>query len=477
MSKSYNLVYISGITLVATIGGLLFGYDTAVISGTVESLSINFIEPLHLSESAASALKGFTVSSALIGCILGGAIAGWMSIKFGRKISLIISGLFFFMSAVGSALPELGYAPIGNINSTVLILFICYRIIGGIGVGMASMLSPMYIAEIAPSHIRGTLVSMNQMAIVIGMVLVYFINYYIALQGDVAWLHAYGWRWMFASGSIPAALFFILLFLVPESPRWLVIQNKDDKALKVLNRLNNADAVQKIYQEIKSSVSVTTTSGKLFAYGTTVVIIGILLSVFQQVVGINVVLYYAPEIFKKMGAGNDAAMMQTIIVGAVNMIFTLVAIFTVDRFGRKPLLIIGAVLMAISMICLGATFFVQSVGKGALIFMLFYIAGFALSWGPIVWVMLSEMFPNKIRGAAMSIAVAVQWVSNFLVSWTFPMMDENSTLVAIFHHGFAYWVYGLMCIVSGVFVWKMVPETKGKTLEEMEVLWSSKKNS
>ena len=331
------------------------------------------------------------------------------------------------------------------------------------------MLSPMYIAEVAPPGIRGRLVSWNQFAIIFGMLLVYFVNYFIALQGNEDWLHQTGWRWMFASEIIPAGLFMVLLFFVPETPRYLVLKNKPDKAARVLEQVNGREKAAAILEEITSSV--THHSGKMFSYGYKVIIIGILLSVFQQFGGINVILYYAPEIFRNMGSKTDAALLQTIIVGVINLSFTVLAIITVDRFGRKPLQIIGALGMAVAMTALGLTFYFQTVGISSLVFMLVYIACFAVSWGPVTWVLLSEIFPNRIRGRAMAVAVAAQWISNFLVSVTFPVLDKSSWLTAQFNHGFAYWIYAVMCFLSAWFVWKIVPETKGKTLEQMERLW------
>jgi SP family xylose:H+ symportor-like MFS transporter len=465
-----NMVYVWGITLVATLGGLLFGYDTAVISGTVQSLKINFIDTRNLSEMAANSLLGFTVSSALIGCILGGLISGWMALKLGRRNSMIVAAVLLIISAIGSGFPELLIAPVGNNVAEFLTSFIIYRIIGGVGVGLASMLSPLYIAEIAPAAKRGNLVSWNQFAIIFGMLVVYFVNWSIARQGNETWLHEYGWRWMFFSETIPGVLFLILLFFVPESPRWQVMQHKEDKAIATLIKINGKKIGEQVLAEIKETVS-GVGSSKLFSYGYFIVIVGVLLSVFQQFVGINVVLYYAPEIFKNMGSNTDASLLQTIIVGVINLTFTIIAIYTVDRYGRKPLQIIGALGMAMSMLALGFTFYFEHIGIAALVFMLIYVASFAMSWGPVTWVLLSEMFPNRIRGRVMAVAVAAQWISNYLVSWSFPMMDKSSSLTSIFHHGFAYWIYGIMGLLAAWFVWKLVPETKGKTLEQMENLW------
>lgn len=464
-----NSTYLLSLTLVATLGGLLFGYDTAVISGTVGSLEKFFVEPYGLNEMSANSRLGFVVSSALIGCIIGGISGGWISKTLGRKNGLVLAALLFLISALGSSMPELFVSEIGTADHTFIYHFIVYRIIGGIGVGLASMLSPLYIAEIAPAHIRGKLVSLNQFAIIFGMLIVYFVNYFIADQGDEMWLHTTGWRWMFASETIPAGLFLIMLLFVPDTPRSLVLKNKNQKALEVLTKVNGLEKAKTILLEIENTV--IHHSGKLFSYGITVIVIGIMLSVFQQFVGINVVLYYAPEIFKSMGAQTDIALLQTIIVGAVNLLFTVLAIVSVDKLGRKPLMITGALGMGIAMFALGTSFFSESVGIFALICMLVYVASFAMSWGPVTWVLLSEIFPNKIRGRAMAIAVAAQWISNYLVSWTFPMMDKNTYLIEKFNHGFSYWIYGLMSLLAMFLVWKFVPETKGKTLEEMEKVW------
>jgi len=467
-----SLAYLMGITIVATLGGLLFGYDTAVISGTVSSIKHFFILPLGLSETATNSMLGFVVSGALIGCIVGGALGGPVSSYLGRKKGLIFAAILFLLSAIGSAIPELFISPIGTADYTFVYIFIAYRILGGVGVGLASMLSPMYIAEVAPAKIRGKLVACNQFTIILGMLIVYFVNYSISLKGDDQWLYQTGWRWMFASEIIPASLFLIFLLFVPESPRFLVLKNKKDKALNILSHINGKDIGLKVLEDIQHTV--VSKSGKIFSYGVAVVVVGILISVFQQFVGINVVLYYAPDIFRKMGSATDVAFLQTIIVGVINLSFTVLAIFTVDRFGRKPLMIIGASGMAFFMFALGIAFFIKSVGMGALIFMLGYVACFAMSWGPATWVLLSEIFPNRIRSKVMAIAVAAQWISNWLVSVTFPMMDDSSFLVGLFNHGFTYWVYGLMGVLAAIFVWKFVPETKGKTLEQMDILFDKK---
>ncbi len=474
MEQSRNKIswYVAGLTLVATLGGLLFGYDTAVISGTVESLSKVFVEPQGLAELEANSRLGFVVSSALIGCIIGGLAGGFISDRLGRKRGLMLAAGLFTISALGSAWPEMFFKAFGAGGADFMTHFVIYRIIGGIGVGLASMLAPMYVAEIVPPKIRGKMVSWQQIAIIGGMLVVYFVNYTISKTGGSdEWLHKIGWRFMFASETIPAILFFLLLFCVPKSPRWLMLKGREEEARAVLAKVDPAVSEEEI-QEIKQSLQ-HHASGKLLSFGGGVVIIGVLLSAFQQFVGINVVLYYAPEIFKNLGSDTNAALMQTIIVGAINLTFTVVATMTVDRFGRKPLQITGAVIMSVGMLALGTTFFLQKMGIGSLVCMLIYIAGFAMSWGPVVWILLAEIFPNKIRGKAMALAVAAQWICNYIVSWTFPMMDKNSLLVEKFHHGFAFWIYGLISLAAAWFMWKFVPETKGLSLEEMESLWNT----
>ena len=469
--------YVVLLTLIATLGGLLFGYDTAVINGAVGSLKAYFIDPRFADlanpaqANAANSLLGFVVSSALIGCIIGGLLGGWISTNVGRKRGLIIAAVCFLVSALGAAAPEFPFAPIGQGGPAYMSHFVFYRILGGIGVGLASMLSPMYIAEIAPPKVRGNLVAWNQFAIIFGMLVIYFVNFTISKGGSGdAWLNSIGWRYMFLSGSIPAILFLLLLFFVPETPRYLMLKGNESGARAVLDKLVTKEEGDKEIAEIRASLS-EQHSGKLFSFGALLVFIGIMLSVFQQFVGINVVLYYATDIFRGMGLTTNASLFQTIIVGFVNLTFTVVAILTVDRFGRRPLQIIGALVMAVSMIALGTDFWLGGQGIIALVCMLVYTAGFAVSWGPVTWVLLSEIFPNQIRGKAMAVAVAAQWIANYLVSWTFPILDKNPYLVEHFKHGFAYWIYGVMSILAALFMWAWVPETKGHSLEQMQTLW------
>ena len=451
-----SIVYVMLVSMVAALGGLLFGYDTGVINGAIGPLKAHFVLDANWA--------GWATGCALVGCAIGAAIAGVLSDWLGRKKVLILSAILFLISAVGTALPK-------NITT-----FIIFRIIGGLGVGAASMSSPMYIAEISPAKIRGRMVSVNQFAIVTGFLVVYFVNYFIALQGDQMWNQESGWRWMFGSEALPALLLLVLLFFVPESPRWLTKQNRSDEALEILTRVDGAEYAKTELLEIKDALAHESGSLKqLFQPGMKIVlVIGIVLAVLQQVTGINVFLYFGTEIFKKMGSETNAALLQTVVVGAVNLTFTIVAIWTVDRLGRKPLMIIGSVGMGLSLLGMGLMAYVQKTDLWVLLFILGYIACFALSVGPVTWVILSEIFPTRIRGRAMAIATVCLWVANYLVSQTFPMMEENNWLLEKFHHAFPFWLYGIFCVVLVTFVWRFVPETKGKTLEEIEKHWMSR---
>lgn len=456
-----NQNYLFSITAVATLGGLLFGYDTAVISGAEKSLELFLIKPLGLT----SLIHGITVSSALVGCILGGILSGFFSDTIGRKKTLMVSSILFLVSAIGSGYPEMLFFERGIPSIELLLTFNFYRIVGGVGVGLASAISPTYISEIAPANIRGKLISFNQFAIIFGMLVVYFVNWGIAYGKDIEWINETGWRMMFISEAIPAALFLVLLLFVPETPRFLVMKNSNEKALGVLKKINTNDAnARNIFNQIKESISRASTNKSVLSYGRKVIIIGVLLSVFQQFVGINVALYYAPRIFESMGLTKDASMLQTVIMGAVNVVFTVVAIFTVDMWGRKPLLILGSIGMAIGMFGIASLAFFNIIGMSTLFFIILYTASFMMSWGPVCWVLIAEIFPNKIRGQAVAIAVAFQWFSNYLISSTYPMMMEISGSAT---YGF----YSVMAILSALFVWKMVPETKGKSLEEVEKIW------
>ncbi len=450
-----SAMYMWVLASVAALGGLLFGYDTAVISG-----AIVYMEPhWHLD----SVVKGWAASSALVGCIGGAMFAGVLSDWLGRKKVMILSAVLFGISGIGAALPD-----------TVTQLAIA-RILGGFAIGAASMLSPLYIAEIAPAPVRGRMVSVNQFAIVGGMLVVYFVNAYIARLGEglggEAWNIAYGWRWMFGSGALPAVLFFVLLFFVPESPRWLIKRGRRSEAMAVLTRVNGDAQARRDAAEIEEAIAHEDTSiAQLFQPGLRwAMVMGIVLAVLQQVTGINVVLYYATDIFKNLGSSSTMAFYQTVVVGAVNLAFTILAIRVVDRIGRKPLLVLASVGMGVSLFALGGAYALgQLKGLLALVFILTYVASFAVAMGPVVWVVLAEIYPTRVRGTAMSIATLCLWTACFVVSQTSPWLQEHLA-------GYSFFIYGVMCIVSIVFVSLAVPETKGMTLEQIERSWVAEK--
>lgn len=463
-SRGSQVRCVTLISLVAALGGLLFGYDTAVINGAIGYLSVHF--------QLDAFWKGWATASALVGCIVGACFAGVLSDRFGRKKVMLLSAVLFAVSAVWSAVPR-GLAE-----------FAWARMIGGFGVGAASILSPLYIAEISPARIRGRLVSVNQLTIVSGMLVVYFVNAIIAARGEAtdlyqaagaamqdlnpkSWNVLYGWRWMFGSETLPAVLFLICLLFVPESPRWLVKQHRHGEALRVLTRVNGADGAARESAAIANALAQEHLSlRQLFRPGIRfALLLGVILAVLQQITGINVILYYGAEIFQGAGLKSTHAIYQTVIVGAVNVAFTLVAIWVVDKLGRKPLLLCASAGMGLSLFLVGALYTPgKTEGPWVLIFILTYVASFAVAMGPVVWVVLSEIFPTRVRGAAMSVAVVCLWTANFLVTQFYPpLMDALG--------GKAYHLFGAICVVAFLFVAWFIPETKGKTLEEIERRW------
>ena len=482
-SNNGSKSYLISIVMVAVLGGLLFGYDTAVISGAEKGLQA-FFKTAHDFDYT-DGWHGFTSASALIGCIIGSALSGFLATNLGRKRSLIVAGLLFFISALGSMDPEFLFFEYGQPSYSLALMFNFYRVIGGVGVGLASAICPMYIGEVAPSNIRGMLVSWNQFAIIFGQLVVYFVNFFILgdhiqpLVEDIGkqiaditpaaqWTVETGWRYMFGSEAVPAGLFALLICFVPETPRYLVSIGRDDVAQRILAKINGSSKAAQILQDIKDTMVVKTE--KLMTYGFVCIFVGIMLSVFQQAVGINAVLYYAPRIFGDMGMDNP--MILTVFMGVINILFTLVAIFTVENLGRKPLLIWGSLGMAVGAFGVAVTFGHAGMEMVTAISIMVYSASFMFSWGPITWVLIAEIFPNTIRGAAVAIAVAFQWIFNFIVSSTFvPMFNMHLTEGDDFGHWFTYGLYGVICVIAAVFVWKLVPETKGKTLEDMTKLW------
>ena len=435
------------LTAVAALGGLLFGYDTAVISGAIGFLKTKF--------ELSPAMTGWAASSAIIGCIFGAMFAGWASDRFGRKKVLILTAILFAVSAIGAALP------------TTLTQFAIFRFIGGLGIGAASMVSPLYITELAPASIRGKLVSYYQLAIVIGILVIFFVNTLIQGSGDEAWNIEYGWRYMMASGVLPAALFLVALIFVPESPRWLTKVGRETEALAVLSSINGAAKAGEILQEVKDTLHEEQGTLKELFTGRfrKAIFVGIVLSVFSQVQGINAIMYYAPEIFKAVGTGTDAAFQQTVIIGIINVLFTFVAIRWVDQWGRKTLLLWGGAGMGLSLLMVGLAFYFGWTGYGLLVFILLYIACFAASYGPVTWVVISEIFPIKMRGVAMSVATFSLWVAVYIVTQMFPILLEKAGAATTF------WVFCGMSLLGFFFVMTQVPETKAKTLEEIEREW------
>jgi MFS transporter, SP family, arabinose:H+ symporter len=439
MSQRAYVVFVS---VIAAIGGLLFGFDTAIIAGAVRFLKVRF--------ALSSFGEGLAVSIVLVGCMAGTWIAGTASDRVGRKRFLLISASLFFVSAVGCAIPR------------HLTEFLVFRFVGGLAIGSASIICPLYISEIAPARIRGALVSINQMTIVTGILLAYFVNWILVGAGPS------NWRWMFAAATVPAVIFFGLVLRVPESPRWLMKQGRDEEALEVLCRVNAPGPAAAEILSIKETLALE--QGKLselFKPGfRTALLVGVVLAVFQQITGINAVIYYSPRFFETAGLARGAAILQSTIVGLVNVLFTIVAIALVDRVGRKPLLLTACGGMGVSFILLGAAFKFQLFSGGlVLVFTLLYIAFFAMAMGPIVWVVIAEIFPTRIRGQAMAIATVALWFADFVVSLSFPVIADK------LHESFAFWLYAGMCVVDFIFMLFFLPETKGKSLEDIERRW------
>lgn len=457
MNKS---TYLLLITAVSALGGLLFGYDTGVINGAQYYLT----EYFQLDDF----MKGWVVGSALLGCLLGAVIAGPLSVNLGRKQSLIISAVLFTVSAYGSGLPEL--FP----ESVSMLVF--FRVLGGLGIGIASMNAPMYIAEIAPSEIRGKMVTYYQLAIVIGFFVVFLVTYFIGDKLSEVENIQVGWRHMFWSEMVPSSMFLILLFFVPKSPRWLALKGQKDKAIRVLTVINGKDRANKEMVQIQQSLESENNGVKVNYFSKMIlgiIVIGTVLSMLQQFTGINAVLYYGADIFDKaLGFGKEDILKQQILLAFVNLAFTFVAMFTVDKLGRKPLLYIGSVGMIVGFLLLGITLKIQKVGILSLIGVLVFIGSFALSMGPVVWVMLSEMFPNKIRSVAMSVAVAAQWAANYFVSQSFPVvMGSEMNNSSTWNGSLPYFIFIAFIFIIIIFTYNYIPETKGKSLEEIEEYW------
>lgn len=458
--ENYNYKYVYFLTFVTAMGGLLFGYDWVVIGGTKP-----FYELYFAIENSPS-LQGWAVSSALVGCVVGAAVSGVIADTLGRKVPLIISALLFIISAFGS-----GYVD-------HLTPFIIYRIIGGVGIGLASTLSPMYIAEIAPARLRGRLVSVNQLTIVIGILLAQLVNYFIAeplvsnstpIEIRNSWNGQMGWRWMFMAEIIPAFLFFVLMLFVPKSPRYLAKIQAHDKALEVLEKLGGRVYAQQELKIIEATLDDEKSRKKVNLKDLTdrkvrpILIIGVVLAIFQQWCGINVIFNYAQEIFTAAGYDVGEMLFNIIITGSVNLIFTIVALRVVDKLGRRKLLLIGSIGLAVVYLVLGMAYFLEFSGWPVLILVITAIAIYAMSLAPVTWVVISEIFPNRIRGVAMSIATLSLWIASFVLTFSFPALNQYLGSFGTF------WIYSFICVVGYIFIKQKLPETKEKSLEEIEI--------
>lgn len=434
-----NSFYIIFISLIAAFGGLLFGFDIAVFSGTIP-----FIKPYY---GLSDAELGFTGSSLYIGCIAGTLVTGYATDRFGRKPMLIVAAAIFTVSSV-----LMGWA-----GSYHMLIF--WRIVAGIGVGAASMLSPLYIAEVSPAKIRGRLVSINQLTIVIGILLAYFINYLLAGTED-------NWRWMFTSGAIPSGLFLLCIFFVPESPRWLVSKGFTSRAREVLQKISGEAGVKEDLQSIEAVVhrEVKGKLSDLFTHGMTfIVLLGITMAVFQQISGANAIFFYAPIIFEKAGMDVKDQLFQQIMIGAINLVFTLVAMQLVDRVGRKKLMLGGSSLMALWLFLVGLCYALNLFeGYWLTFFVLAFIATYATTLAPVTWVLISEIFPTRIRGVAVSVSTAMLWVACFALAYAFPVLIEWLDAPQTF------FLFSGICLLYFFILWRYAPETKGKTLEQFE---------
>jgi len=472
-ARQVSLSYLLPICLVATLGGLLFGYDTGVISGAIEPLTARF--------GLSDFMRGWASGCVLIGCATGVLLVGPLSDRFGRKVAMFLAALMFLASAIGTAVPP-------DIR-----WFILFRFLGGVGIGIASISTPMYIAEITPAYLRGRMVAVNQIAIVGGIAAAAFINYFIAhAKGDPTqpeirtWLTETGWRWMFAAGILPSVLYGLLLMLIPESPRWLIERQQESKAKGILDKIGG-----RVFAEAECGAIKAALSGEKGTWGELLsntlrfpLILGIVLAILQQVTGINVFMYFGATIFRNMSAstGLDAGLLQQIVINGAGVLFTLVAIATVDHWGRKPLMLIGTTGMGLSLVAMGVLAQRMTdptaVSGSMLVFIIIYIACFGLSVGPVTWVILSEIYPTAVRGRALGLATFFLWLADYAVTQTFPIMDAPSSwFVRNFNHAFPFYIYAAFCVVLVLVVWWWVPETKGRSLEEIEQSWKPNASS
>jgi sugar porter (SP) family MFS transporter len=454
----FDHTYLWTISLVAALGGLLFGYDWVVIGGAKPFYEIYF----HLQTPSE---QGWAMSCALVGCLLGAMGSGVLSEQFGRKRMLIFAGMAFAASSLGTGL------------AVSFETFVLWRIAGGLAIGLASTLSPMYIAELAPAHLRGKLVSVNQLTIVIGIVLAQGMNWVIAkpLDADMtafqilqSWNGQLGWRWMFAITTVPAMLFLIAMFFVPESPRWLAKRGKQIEALRILTRVGGAEYGAQVLREIDGTSAMGGAGNEPWKPLKSLLrplLLGIALAVLQQWCGINVIFNYAQEIFTEAGYSLSSILFNIVVTGLVMLVCTFVAINTVDRIGRRTLMLGGCAGLAAIYICLGAAYAVHGRGIGMLLLVVAAIAVYSMTLAPVTWVLLSEIFPNRVRAESMSIATTALWTACFLLTYTFPLLNHKLGPAKTF------WIYAAVCVTGFMLVKKWIPETKGRTLEQIESFW------
>ena len=452
MNNSANLRFVMFATGVTAIGGFLFGYDTAVINGANSYLQAH----MHLTPTQ----EGLAGASAILGCIPGAMFSGFLSDRFGRKKLLFICALLYAVSGVLSAIPN-------TFNQ-----FLAARIISGLGIGASSMICPVYIAEISPEKWRGRLGTLFQLGIVTGIFLTLFVNKVIQGMGNDVWNTAYGWRWMLGMEVVPAAAFIALLFAVPESPRWLAQKGHEDEARDVLQKVGGAEHAQTELTAIREATSHE--EGRFSALFSgpfrKPLLIAVVLMACSQFCGINAIMYYSTKIFESAGGSKNVAFTSSVWVGLINLAFTFVAIGFVDRAGRRPLLLIGTAVQVIALAAVGWMFHAQIHGSGLLIYVVLFIAAFAMALGPVGWLFCSEIFPNKVRGRAMSLAALTVWVSCYIVAQTFPMLNDNPTIGP----AKTFWAYAIVSLFAFIFVFAFVPETKGRTLEEIETSWTKR---
>lgn len=451
--RKHNTGYILRICGIAALGGILFGYDTAVISGAIEALKTYF--------DLSPAETGWAVSNVVIGCVVGAFGAGPLAGRYGRKKALVVAAFLFTISAIGAAL------------ATTFTSFVIYRIIGGLAVGLAATVSPMYMSEVSPKDMRGRALSMQQFAIVFGQIVIFYVNFKIASYASEAWLVEMGWRWMIGSEVIPCLLFTALVFIIPESPRWSVMVGRDDQALAMLTRVSNAEHAKSVLNEIKDSVRQDEQHRKQkLNYGDVrvrfILFVGCMIAMLQQVTGVNVMMYYAPVVLKTVTENAQEALFQTIWIGVLQLVGSVIGAMLMDRIGRIPLMRWGTLGTIVGLLITSYALYTQATGYFALFGMLFFMVFYAMSWGVGAWVLVSEIFPNRMRSQGMSIAVGCMWLANFVVAQSFPMINDQPYLFSTFHGAFPMWVFAACCLFSYWFIARFIPETKGVSLEKME---------